>query len=619
MVDLFAVLALVFMIHSTDEIAIAIETAENQIAERVEEESAETIDALLASEAKIRELELKLEENVSQQAKYADLSLEELLKQREAKTQELARQIAERLVLEDTRAALDYRGLVQAIEYKHDEELEQQEATLKQAQEQELAKQEAILAAEKQRTLEELALQHQEAVATTMDELAQDKARALSEEKQRSLKALARQAAELQEAKDRALVLAQREHEKDLASTVEQLNEGKLEAMAAAKHATLEALTAQQASLQKLRDQELTQARAGAASIEEQLEMAQEALGSAHQDREQALSALKSAKDEFAEALAAKEAEAARERRRALAQAAQAHDAELAAQASAMEARAAAQLAQASAAFAETLEAKESGLEAEKARALAMARQAHEDELARQNAALEREKARKLREAEGEFAAALAAKEEELERERELAAEIKKQLAEAKQRIVEQLAHNFRDVFDDSAVEIDEKTGRVKLNFQGSYFLRGSSQLSEDMKEFLRAVIPRYAKSIYENPEAAKHIESLKISGMTSPVYLGRYVDINDTSPATARARQFNMSLSEKRALAMYNFIFDENEMGDYEYRERMKTDMSIAAVGYQNAKPVPSELVGKIANCEEYDCRQEQATILQFYVYSEE
>ncbi len=331
------------------------------------------------------------------------------------------------------------------------------------------------------------------------------------------------------------------------------------------------------------------------------------------------MSALSSARDKLSETRAAQEAEAAREMQAALAQAARAHDADLAAQASAMEARTASQLAQAATAFAETLKATESGLEAQKARALAMAQQAHKAELARRSAALEREKARELGEAEGQFAAALAATEEQLERERELTAEVRKQLDEARQRIVEQLAHNFRDVFDDSAVEIDEKTGRVKLNFQESYFVRGSFELSEDMKEFLRVVIPRYARSIYDNPEAAKHIESLKISGMTSPVYRGRYVDINDTSPATARARKFNMSLSENRARAMYNFIFDENEIGDYEYRERMKADMSTSAVGYQDAKPVPAELVGKIAKCEEYDCRQEQATILQFTVYSEE
>jgi hypothetical protein len=131
-------------------------------------------------------------------------------------------------------------------------------------------------------------------------------------------------------------------------------------------------------------------------------------------------------------------------------------------------------------------------------------------------------------------------------------------------------------------------------------------------------VIPKYAKSIYSNPEAAKHVDTLKISGMTSPIYRGRYVDVSDTSPATARARSFNLSLSKKRASALYDFIFDENQIGDYKYRARMKTDMSISADGYKNAKPVPAELVGKLAKCEEYDCIHEQATILQFTVYSE-
>ncbi len=172
---------------------------------------------------------------------------------------------------------------------------------------------------------------------------------------------------------------------------------------------------------------------------------------------------------------------------------------------------------------------------------------------------------------------------------------------------------------DGSAVEIDEKTGKVRLNFQESNFVRGSFELSEDMKAFLRAVIPKYAKSVYSNPEAAKHVDTLKISGMTSPIYRGRYVDVNDESPATAKARRFNLLLSDKRANAMYDFIFDENQMGDYEYRARMKADMSISIDGYKNAAPVPAELVGKLAKCEKYDCMHEQATILQFTVYSEE
>ncbi len=217
---------------------------------------------------------------------------------------------------------------------------------------------------------------------------------------------------------------------------------------------------------------------------------------------------------------------------------------------------------------------------------------------------------------------ALAASEKEfaekLDQQEEVLASVEKELVsyieavDARDKIVDQLSENFKD-FDSSAIEIDKKTGKVKLHFQESYFVRGSHELSGEMKNFLRIMIPKYARSIYANKDAAEHVESLKISGMTSPVYKGIYFDINDTSPKTEKAREFNMALSNKRAIAMYSFIFNIDEMGDYEYRSRMKADMGIAALGFQSAKPVAQELVGKRAKCIEYDCKQEQAAVLQF------
>jgi len=46
---------------------------------------------------------------------------------------------------------------------------------------------------------------------------------------------------------------------------------------------------------------------------------------------------------------------------------------------------------------------------------------------------------------------------------------------------------------------------------------------------------------------------------------------------------------------------------------------MGIAALGFQNAQPVRDDLVGKTADCIEYNCKKEQATILQFQLYTEE
>ena len=194
----------------------------------------------------------------------------------------------------------------------------------------------------------------------------------------------------------------------------------------------------------------------------------------------------------------------------------------------------------------------------------------------------------------------------------------RKEAREARQQIVDNLLENFKDS-DKGDVNIDQKTGKVRINFQESYFVRGSAELSDSMKDLLKVIIPKYAQSIYEDSDAAKQVESLKISGMTSPIFRGRYFDINDTSPEGEEAYEYNMILSNDRALAMYNFIFDNEEMGDYEYRARLKADLGISALGYQNAAPVPSELVGERATCLEYDCKKEQASIFEFRLYSEQ
>jgi flagellar motor protein MotB len=196
------------------------------------------------------------------------------------------------------------------------------------------------------------------------------------------------------------------------------------------------------------------------------------------------------------------------------------------------------------------------------------------------------------------------------EKEREEAQKVREQ-------IVDNLLENFKDS-EDGDVDIDQKTGKVRINFQESYFVRGSAELSDSMKDLLRVMIPKYAKSIYENEGAAKQVESLKISGLTSPIFRGKYFDINDTSFEGEEAREYNLKLSNDRALAMYNFIFDADEMGDYQFRAQLKADLGIEALGYRSATPVPSHLVGKKAVCLEYDCKKEQASILEFRLYSE-
>ena len=327
------------------------------------------------------------------------------------------------------------------------------------------------------------------------------------------------------------------------------------------------------------------------------------------------VASLNSAEQERLNSLAEQKADMERQKRQDFAEAQDELENTLASQQAELEADKQEALQQAEQKRAQDLAATESALEEEKRQALEQAEQERQQELAAQKATLEEEKQQAVAEREQDLA-------DELDEQKELLAQVSEKLEpyvqaqQAKDQIVEQLAQNFKD-FDNAAVEIDGKTGQVKLHFQESYFLRGSHELSEDMKQLLKSMIPKYAKSIYET-DAGEHVESLKISGLTSPVYQGLYIDKEGKTPRAERARVYNMALANKRAIAMYEFIFDEEEMGDYQFRSRLKTDMGVAALGFQNAEPVRADLIGKPADCVEYDCQREQATVLQFRMFSE-
>ena len=154
-----------------------------------------------------------------------------------------------------------------------------------------------------------------------------------------------------------------------------------------------------------------------------------------------------------------------------------------------------------------------------------------------------------------------------------------------REQIVDNLLENFKDS-EDGDVDIDQKTGKVRINFQESYFVRGSAELSDSMKDLLRVMIPKYAKSIYENEGAAKQVESLKISGLTSPIFRGKYFDINDTSFEGEEAREYNLKLSNDRALAMYNFIFNADGNGRLPVSRAVESRPGYRSAGLSECNP---------------------------------
>lgn len=602
MVDLFAVLAVMFMIYSNDTITYAKQEHVAEIQKIVEQAKEER--------QQITEEEQARKDRREYLAQKAGKSLEQLKSEQARKAQELIEKFTNMIAVQQSQAAIQYDELVSNIEFEHEEKLDKELASLNEESQSELAKKKVELDTD-----------------------------------------LANRTLQLEQEKKAELVLAKLQHDRDVVSKVIELTAEKQEALADSRQEHVQLLQEQKSTLEREREDELRaldqKHREAIASAEKAMDDTREALAASDQQRqeESALQELelrrhkkvlarmeRSLKAQAASQAARLEAE----NERALAEAERRRLDALSAQERELEARKQLELARAEEgriAQAASLTAK---LEAEKELALVKAQQERLNALTEQGRTLEAQRQQELAKAERkleETAAQLKAEREralaKADEAEKLASKTGLQLAklvdeldpylkaeEAKQKIVARLKENFKD-FDSEAVEIDEKTGNVKLRFQETYFARGAHVLSEDMKSLLRIMIPKYAKSIYENRDAAKHVASLKISGMTSPVYLGKYVDINGTSPRTEMARRYNMTLSNKRALAMYNFIFDKSEMSNYRYRHRLKADMGIAALGFQNATPVANELVGKTADCIEYDCKHEQAAVLQFTLLS--
>ena len=519
MVDLFAVLAIVFMIHSNEEITAAQTVNDERLLEIVTQVQ-EARDAL----GGIDEAERARRERRELLANTASKSLEEIREEREREAQELLTQFTEMLAAQQSSTDTEYATMLARIENDLEQQTQADLAETRAELETDLESQRSELAAQQEQRIEEARKEFDRIISSTETRLASSQD-ALVDAEQARVDALATQASALDE--QRQLDVARAEQELRAQADRQAANSRRETdlALARAEQARVDALATQASALDEQRQLDVARA-------EQELR--------AQADRQAA--------------------DSRRETDLALARAEQARVDALAAQAAALDVE-------------------------------------RQSDLAAQRTALEEERARALADAADELAPYLAA-------------------LEAKNQIIEELNQNFKD-FDSSAVEIDLETGKVKLHFEQSYFALGSHELSQDMKSFLRAMIPRYAQSIYGNGDAATHVESLNISGMASPVYQGVYIDIFDQSPETDTARQYNMTLSNRRAESLYSFIFNADEMGDYEFRTRMEQDMSIAALGFQNATPVKDELVGKPARCIEYDCQQEQATILQFQLFS--
>ena len=179
MVDLFAVLAIVFMIYASDEITITelttatkmqeiVETIDEmkQVVEDIERESQERIaEVERESEEKIKEI-VDLYETDPQfiLAKEADKTLEEIKEKRRKKAEELVLAFTAMLEAQQNQAADDYEGFVVNIEQKHEEALSEGLVSLEEQKQTEWEIEKAELRADVEVEKSQLKIEQEEAV-----------------------------------------------------------------------------------------------------------------------------------------------------------------------------------------------------------------------------------------------------------------------------------------------------------------------------------------------------------------------------------------------------------------------------------------------------------------------
>ncbi|HEY9865039.1 MAG TPA: OmpA family protein [Candidatus Obscuribacterales bacterium] len=138
------------------------------------------------------------------------------------------------------------------------------------------------------------------------------------------------------------------------------------------------------------------------------------------------------------------------------------------------------------------------------------------------------------------------------------------QLKQVQDRINElpnQVIEVIRELPRGDQIKIDSKTGDVSIP-DAILFDKGSAELKPQGKEFLKLFIPKYTDVIFSNSTFEDSVIRVIIEGQTS--YLG-----DD---------QYNMDLSFKRSLSVYNYIFSKEL--NFKNKSKFKTKLMAAGRG---------------------------------------
>jgi hypothetical protein len=181
----------------------------------------------------------------------------------------------------------------------------------------------------------------------------------------------------------------------------------------------------------------------------------------------------------------------------------------------------------------------------------------------------------------------------------------------AQRRLAAQLKSNLRAVGIDA--DVDPKTGDLTISFGDEYFDTGSATLKPGMIQVVRKMMPVYARSLFENAEIARKLDTVEVVGFASPTFQGRVVDPQSMAAADRVAVNYNMDLSYKRAKSIFDFAFDPKKIV-FDKQKNLLPLVKVSGRSYLTADRAPASKGGNDADyCASNNCQKHQIVVIRF------
>jgi outer membrane protein OmpA-like peptidoglycan-associated protein len=181
----------------------------------------------------------------------------------------------------------------------------------------------------------------------------------------------------------------------------------------------------------------------------------------------------------------------------------------------------------------------------------------------------------------------------------------------AQRRLAAQLKSNLRAVGIDA--DVDPKTGDLTISFGDEYFDTGSAVLKPGMVAAVRKMMPVYAKSLFENEEISRKLDTVEIVGFASPTFQGRVVDPQSMAAGDRAAVNYNMDLSYKRAKSIFDFAFDQKKIA-FDKQKNLLPLVKVSGRSYLTADRAPAAKGGADSDyCAHKNCQKHQIVVIRF------